>query len=240
VCLFAVLASAALSNAAPPAFAVASIRPSQAPVEFEHDGAIQTSPGSLIMRDVMISSCIKWAYIVQDSQISGPELLSSARYDIVAKADTPVGDEQLRLMLRTLLADRFKLVFHSENKELPAFVMTLAKGEHKFHESVGDGPTIRQNSATGTIAKSITMREFTDFIAGPLQRPVVDMTGLNGKYDFVLDFTPYLPDNERAMRPDFMNILFAALQGELGIKLESRKTQVEVMVIDRVEKPSEN
>jgi len=73
--------------------------------------------------------------------------------------------------------------------------------------------------------------------------PVVDETGLTGKYDFVIDFTPYLPDPSHNMgvdRPDSTSILMAALEGELGIKMESRKTQVEVMIVDHVEKPSQN
>jgi uncharacterized protein (TIGR03435 family) len=73
--------------------------------------------------------------------------------------------------------------------------------------------------------------------------PVVDETGLTGRYDFAIDFTPYLPDpahNMDGTKPDTTGILMAALEGELGLKMESRKTQVEVMVIDHVEKPSAN
>ena len=82
-----------------------------------------------------------------------------------------------------------------------------------------------------------------DFISQPLRMPVVDHTGLPGRYDFVLDFTAYLPTGEKNMTPDFDNnngIILAAIQGELGLKLESRKLQVETYVIDQVEKPSPN
>src|SRR5271163_197202 len=103
---FVVLTGAALGclTASAQAFAVASIRPSAAEVKFEHDGKTETTPGNLRMQDVTVSTCIKWAYGVQDSQISGPEWLQSQHYDIVAKADGPVAADQMKVMLRTLLA----------------------------------------------------------------------------------------------------------------------------------------
>ena len=119
-------------SASAQSFAVASIRPSAGPVRFEHDGEIQTSPGHLRMRDVTVATCIKWAYTVQDSQISGPGWLQSEHFDIVANADDPVGDKQMKLMMRTLLADRFKLAFHRQDKELRSYLMTVAKGGTNF------------------------------------------------------------------------------------------------------------
>jgi len=150
----------------------------------------------------------------------------------------------MKQMMQTLLAERFKLNFHRQSKELKAFVLTVAKGGAKVSPAAApDAKPFRQNSANGTVAKSMTIREFGDFISGPLQMPVVDETGLTGKYDFAIDFTPYLPDpahNMDGTKPDTTGILMAAMEGELGIKMESRKAQVEVMVIDHVEKPSEN
>jgi uncharacterized protein (TIGR03435 family) len=241
--LFASLAIPIAVRAQRPAFAVATIRPSSGAVQFEHDGKTETSPGSLRMQDVSVQTCIKWAYGVQDSQISGPAWLDSERYDLVAKADDPATEAQMKLMLQTLLADRFQLGFHHQDKELKAFALTIAKGGAKLSPAAApDAKPYRQNSANGTIAKSMSIRDFADFISGPLQMPVVDETGLTGKYDFAIDFMPYLPDakNMGPDRPDSTSILMAALQGELGLKLESRKTQVDVMVIDHVEKPSAN
>src|ERR1700735_5427262 len=146
-------------------------------------------------------------------------------------------------MLQTLLADRVKLGFHHQSKDLKAFVLTIAKGGAKVHPAADpDAKPFRQNSANGTVVKSMSIQEFGDFISGPLQMPVVDETGLTGKYDFVLDFTPYLPDSKNMGpdRPDTTSILMAAMEGELGIKMETRKTQVDVMVIDHAEKPSGN
>jgi uncharacterized protein (TIGR03435 family) len=237
---FAVLAGA---TASAQTFAVASIRPSAAEVQFEHDGKTVTTPGTVTMRDVTVATCIKWAYGVQDSQVSGPAWLQSDHFDITAKADEPVADEQMKLMMRALLAERFALSFHRQKKELRSYVMTVAKGGPKLHESAPDVKPFRENSATGTVAKATTMKEFGDFMAGPLQAPVVDMTGLTGRYDFTLDFTRYLPTGESVMKIDFDNtsgIIISALRGELGLDLQSRKEDVEVLVIDRVERPSDN
>jgi len=231
------------SLAQQPAFAVATIRPSSAEVKFEHDGKTETTPGTLRMQDVSVETCIKWAYGVQYSQISGPAWINSDKFDITAKADSPATEEQMKRMLQTLLADRFKLSFHRQSKELKAFVLTVAKGGAKVHPAAApDAKPFRQNSANGSVVKSMTIQEFGDFISGPLQMPVVDETRLPGKYDFVLDFTPYLPDahNMDVQRPDSTSILMAALADELGIKMETRKSQVDVMVIDQVEKPSAN
>jgi uncharacterized protein (TIGR03435 family) len=231
-------------SAQQPAFDVATIRPSSGAVAFEHDGDTQTSPGSLRMRDVTVQTCIKWAYGVQDNQIAGPDWIQVEHYDIVAKADQPANEAQMKEMMQTLLADRFRLSFHRESKELKAFVLTVAKGGAKVHPAAApDAKPFHQNSANGSVVKSMTISEWGDYISGPLHMPVVDETGLPGRYDFVLDFTSYLPDAAHNMgpdRPDSTSILMAAMEGELGIKMETRKTQVEVMAVDHVEKPSEN
>jgi uncharacterized protein (TIGR03435 family) len=225
-------------------FAVATIRPSAAPVPFEHDGNTQFSADTLRMQDVTVSTCIKLAYHVQDRQILGPEWIRGARFDITAKSDGPVEQEEMKRMLQALLADRFRLSFHREQKEMKALVLTVASGGAKVSPAAApDGKPFRQNSANGTVAKSMPIPEFADFISGPLEMPVVDHTGLAGKYDFVLDFTAYLPDPTKNMdgtKPDTTAILKAALHDELGLNMDSSKTQVEILSIDHIEKPSEN
>jgi uncharacterized protein (TIGR03435 family) len=214
--LVACLASPIIVRAQQPAFAVATIRPSSGAVQFEHDGKTEVTQVTLQMHDVTIDTCIKWAYGVQNNQISGPAWLDSERYDIIAKADTPATEAQMKLMLQALLTDRFQLTFHHQDKELKAFALTIAKGGAKLSPAAApDAKPYRQNSANGTIAKSMSIRDFADFISGPLQMPVVDETGLTGKYDFSIDFTPYLPDakNMGPDRPDSTSILMAARQG---------------------------
>ena len=232
------------ARAQQPVFAVATIRPSSAEVKFEHDGKTETTPGTLRMQDVSVQTCIEWAYGVQHSQISGPDSTDSEKFDLVAKADFPASEEQMKQMMQTLLAERFKLSYHHQNKELKAFVLTVAKGGAKVHPAAEpDAKPFRQNSANGSVVRSTTIQDFGDFLSGPLQMPVVNETGLTGKYDFVLDFTPYLSDPNHNMdvsKLDSTGIIKAALEAELGIKMELRKTQVDVMVIDHVEKPSAN
>lgn len=230
-------------SAQQPTFAVASIHPSSGEVKFEHDGNTETTPGTVRMQDVSVETCIKWAYGVQYSQISGPAWIDSDKFDITAKADSPATEDQMKVMMQALLTDRFKLSFHRQDKELKAFVLTVAKGGAKVHPAAApDAKPFHQNSANGSVVKSMTIREWGDYISGPLQMPVVDETGLPGKYDFVIDFTPYLPDakNMGPDRPDTTSILMAAMEGELGIKMKTRKTPVDIMVIDHVDKPSAN
>lgn len=227
-----------------PSFTVATIRPSSQAVPFEHDGSTDVAGDTLRMRDVTVHTCIKWAYGVQDSQIAGPAWLESEHFDITAKTEGAADEDQMKQMLRALLTERFGLTFHREPREMKAMVLTVANGGAKVKPAAApDARPYRQNSANGTVAKSMPIQEFADFISGPLQMPVVDQTALTGKYDFSLDFTPYLPDPTKNMdgtKPDTTAILKAALQDELGLKMEARKTQVEVLVIDHVEKPSAN
>ena len=226
-----------------PAFAVATIHPSAAAVQFEHDGKTEFLTDTLRMQDVMVSTCIKLAYHVQDSQIVGPAWIGDDRFDITAKSDSPTGEAAMRLMLQTLLADRFHLTFHHEQREMKALIFTAAPGGPRLAPAANpDATPFRQNSANGTIAKSMPIGDFIDFLSGPLQMPAVDHTGLTGKYDFNLDFTPYLPDakNMGPDRPDAVAILKAALHDELGLNMDGGKTQVEMLIVDHVEKPSAN
>ena len=143
-------------------------------------------------------------------------------------------------MMRALLAERFKLSFHHENKELRSYALIVAKSGQKLRESVGDGKSTIQNSDIGMVAKSTTMQEFANYIADPLRTPVVNKTGLDGRYDFAIDFTNYLPEDANTVRPNVISVMKAAMEGELGLKLEPTKTSVEIMVVDHVEKPSAN
>jgi uncharacterized protein (TIGR03435 family) len=192
----------------------------------------------------MVQSCIKWAYDVQDSQIAGPGWMGSDRFDITAKSDKPANEAAMKQMLQGLLAERFGLSFHRERREMKALILTVASSGAKLKPAAApDGVPYRQNSANGSVAKSMPIREWANFIAGPLQMPLVDETGLTGKYDFAIDFTGYIPEPGKNMdvaRPDATGILKAVLHDQLGLNIGAGKTQVEVMVIDRVEKPSAN
>lgn len=227
-----------------PTFDVATIRPSREAVKFEHDGKTEMSGDTLRMQDVTVNTCIKLAYHVQDRQIAGPAWLETERFDITAKTDHPADEDTMKQMLQSLLTDRFGLSFHREPREMKVIVLTVASsGARLTPTAAPNAKPFRENSVNGTVAKSMPIGEFADFLSGPLDIPVVDRTGLSGKYDFSLDFTPYLPNPAKNMdgtKPDTTAILKAALNDELGLKMAGGKAQVDVLVVDHVEKPSQN
>jgi uncharacterized protein (TIGR03435 family) len=231
------------SFAQPASFAIATIRPSAAEVKFEHDGSTEVAGDMLRMRDVTVDSCIKWAYDVQNSQIAGPAWMDSDRFDITAKTEGPATIDEMKTRLKALLADRFHLTFQHEQREMKALILTVtSSGPLLKPAAAPDAPPYHQNSANGTIAKSMPIPEFANFIAGPLQMPVVDETGLTGKYDFAIDFTPYLEsgNNMSTNRPDATALIKIVMHDQLGLNIEGRRAKVEVMVIDTVTRPSAN
>ena len=141
--------------------------------------------------------------------------------------------------MRALLTERFQLAFHTERKELRSFALAIAKGGPKLKRATPDEVPYRQNSRMGTVARATTTQEFADFLSGPVEKPVVDKTGLTGRWDFAFDFTNYMTDEPKGL-DDFLQVLNMTLQGELGLKLEPEKDVVDVMVIDHVSKASAN
>ena len=251
-----VFACEAFGQSAPasPAFEVASVRVSQigrAGGEGSRRQSIQFSPDSVTLRNASFRACIQWAYHVMDYQITGPDWMGSERYDIAAKSATNVTQDELRQMLRTLLADRFKLSLHRQTKELPAYVLTIAKGGPKFKESQTDGePSMDPQPNRMVVAVQRTpISQLTEGLANVLRAPVIDETGLKGKYDVVLNLAKYLPEmNEIHATPggpppidQIIPILLNGLQEELGLKLESRKSPLDMLIVDHAEKePTEN
>jgi uncharacterized protein (TIGR03435 family) len=234
---------------AAPAFEVASVRMNTTGAN-EGLGRgqedIQHSPDGLTMRNVRLRSCLKWAYGLADNQVSGPDWINTERYDIAAKAASPVAEEQLRLMLRTLLAERFHLAFHKQTKELSTYTLHVARNGPKFKESAGEGESVTQGNQMNLMLQKTTMEQFAKMLATPLGGAVVDMTGLKGKYDFSLDLMPYLPDKCRyapcgLAEIDITNSIASALLDQLGLQLAQKKEAVEVYVVDHADRtPLEN
>jgi uncharacterized protein (TIGR03435 family) len=233
----------AQTPAAVPAFDAASIRLAAGGVRPE----IQTSPGSITIRNQPLLFLIQWAYDTPPFQINGPDWLKDSRYDVIAKADGGGDDARLRLMLRALLDDRFGVKAHVEQKEMQIYAVTLAKGGPKFQESKDEGPPVfDRGGPTMLTAHRVTMKDLAIQISDPLRRPVLDETGLKGRYDIRIDVSGYLLDqggggDAGGPPPDLMSLLFKGLQEQLGIKLESKKENVDILVIDHAEKtPTEN
>jgi uncharacterized protein (TIGR03435 family) len=227
---------------ATPAFEVASIKVSmigKAGGEGSRRENIETGPGSLTMRNVSMTACLRWAYDVQDYQISGPGWMGIERYDIVAKAGSPAKDPELKLMLQTLLADRFKLTLHSEEKVLPAYILTVAKNGPKFHESQSEGKPEIQGTKMAVTAQRVPMSMFVEMLGRALQSPILDQTGLKGRYDVALDIGDYI--SRPVQREELPALIAGGIQDMLGLKLEPKKTPLQVLVVDRAEKvPTEN
>lgn len=234
--LFAALACLAQT----PAFDVASIRLTDGAAQ-QH---VQTSPRSLTIRGGSIGFLIQWAYDVPYLRVSGPAWIRDSHFDLDARTAETADDAQLRLMLRTLLADRFGVKVHSEQRQMQAYAMTLARGGPKFSEATTEGPPVIDRTSPVILrAHRVTMNDIAEQISLELGLPVVDASGLKGRYEIYMDVTPYVagagtPD---AGKPDMMGILFNGLQEQLGLRLESRKASVSILVVDHAEKvPTEN
>ena len=232
--------------AAEPKFEVASVRPSQPGTLRENIGF---SPTALNMHNVTLLTCMAWAWDIEYAQVENrPDWFSDLRFDIEARTDAPVTEDQLRLMLRALLAERFALSVRSEQKLLDVFLLTVAKNGPKFHDATAgdhsefresklEGPPDFHEEETSAFAEQASIAEFASKISGPLKRPVLDRTGLTGRYDIRIDFLPYINRGE----VDATSIFFGGFEDELGLKLETGKGTAEVLVIETVnKKPSEN
>ena len=222
-------------------FDVASIKPS--PFVLAGDSnpeSIDVSQGGrLTMRNIRLSSCLKWAYGVQDSQIAGPDWVGIEQYDIVALAAGPTTEENLKLMLRSLLADRLNLALHHASKEVGVYGLVVAKNGPKFHESKEDGKSSINRTAVGVTAEKISMPEFADLLSGQMATPVADMTGLKGRFDLAFDLRQYVVANPTTP-VSISSLIVEAMEEQLGLKLQSTKSSVEVLIIDHIERPSAN
>jgi uncharacterized protein (TIGR03435 family) len=154
---------------------------------------IQSTPGSLTIRGQSLQACLQWAYGMPRVQISGPGWLNDVRLDILAKAARPADDAHLRMMLRSLLAERMSVTSHIERKEMPVYALTLSEGGAKFHESTTEGPPPPWRSSEGVLsAVRVSMSDLAEQISEPLNRPVIDATGLKSRYDIRIDISAYM------------------------------------------------
>ena len=202
-----------------------------------------------------LNDLITFAYGIHAKQISGgPGWLESEKFDLAAQpnGEGQPNDKQWKGMVQKLLADRFQLAFHRDKKELSVYAIVVGKDGPKLTKNEGNPnglPGLFFRGLGVLPATNATMADFAGVMQGAvLDRPVVDQTGLTGRWDFTLTWTPDEfqfgglgarmppPANDAAAPPD----LFTAFQEQLGLKLESTKAPAEVFVIDRVEKPSEN
>jgi uncharacterized protein (TIGR03435 family) len=239
-------------------FEAASIKPSASAAMGNVRVGIEMMPGGRIsMSGATVKLLIQQAYGVRDFQIvGGPPWLGSERYDITAKPESSATDDQVKVMIQALLADRFKLIFHRETKELPTYALVVAKGGPKLKESEvaggsgqGRGGQMRMMGRGHFDAQGVPISNLATQLSNALGRSVIDKTGLHGNYDYKLEWTPDEaqggpmkgPGGESAAPADNPGAsIFTALQDQLGLKLESTKGPVEILVIEKAEKASEN
>lgn len=205
-------------------------------------GSTSRSGGQLVFENTSLRECIAIAYGIsadRDYAISGPAWISSERYDIVAKVPAETPRPQVLRMLQALLAERFQLRLHRESKELRVYLLTVGRGGAKLKAVPGpeDSFTFRPGHIS---VQAQSMDELANKLSRPmfgLGAPVMNSTGLEGVFDFTLDWTPDNVQPDATPGPS----IFTALQEQLGLKLETSRSKVEVLAIDHVERiPTEN
>jgi uncharacterized protein (TIGR03435 family) len=229
------LAGGAWSQVSNPAFEVATIKPSDPAADV---GQMIRDPRLVALAHVSLQNLLAQAYRIRNFQISGPAWLDSERFDILAKLPDGATRDQLPAMLQTLLRERFKLAFHLERKTFNAYVLLAGRGATKL--AVADGEIRDVRTSAGATRRrmsgKVTMPYFAGLLSNMLDRPVLDMTELRGVYDVDLEWSADEGDNSGGPPS-----LFTALRENLGLRLGSRKTPVDVYVIDHVERlPAEN
>lgn len=256
--------SAAKSTAlpSPPAFEVASIHPNNSDhtarthiysyADHSHFVAINATPMQLL----------QYAYVLPGSRILGaPAWTRSSKYDIEGKSDPGLAEKlaalpytdakpQLLTMVQALLADRFRLAAHFENRELPVYNLVVGKGGAKFTNVKDESTTIDSGTHSGISTITITssshaMADLAEILYRYTGRIVVDKTGLRGNYTINLKFAPddarsAVPNAETTSASDMGPSVFTALKDQLGLELKSGKGSVEVLVIDHIDPPTEN
>jgi uncharacterized protein (TIGR03435 family) len=227
-------------SAAAPEFDVTSVKPSRS------NGwqGIDTMPGRIQANSITLTRAIREAYGVGPHQvIGGPDWMATDRWEIVARADRPVDDDDILMqMLRELLADRFRLALHRETRMLPAYVLEVdKKGPHMQPAEAGDSDTEMHGGRGGPTtleARKTDMNRLAELLDWRMDRPVVNHTGLNGGFNFTLHWAP---DNLRDADDEADDVsIYTAVGEQLGLRLRTAKAPVEVLVIDHVERPSEN
>jgi uncharacterized protein (TIGR03435 family) len=245
-----------------PAFEVSVVRLNKTGDSGSHSNF---QDGRFTATNVLLKNVLHYqAYGVPELRIlGGPKWINSQRFDIEAKTDSTIAEELRKLgrdegravrqeMFQKLLADRFKLAVHWETRTLPIYALVVARqgsklepakqSDHSSGTSAGYGSFTARNLALDEIAQALT-QELSD----ELGRPIVDKTGIQGRYDATLKWAPDKDPDPRsggaassAPAADAEPALFTAIQEQLGLKLESAKGPVKVLVIDHVEMPSEN
>jgi uncharacterized protein (TIGR03435 family) len=249
--LLPILAASAV-HAQAPAFEVTSVKVNTLPPRERHTEFGCSPAGRFVALGMDLRNTFFWAFNMRPFQVTGlPGWIDApdAVFDIEAKAAGPVEESQCRLMVQTLLADRFKLRVRRENRELPAYGLVVTKSGPKMHKVSPDdkpkpGGGVRmfgnpvQMPPGRDPLRGWSMTQLADRLTGQPAldgRPVLDRTGLDGTYEIDLNYA-FVPGVVDAGKPE----IFDAVQDQLGLKLDSIKASFETLIIDRLERPDAN
>jgi uncharacterized protein (TIGR03435 family) len=219
-------------------FDVVSVRPNTTGAGRSSE---RTNSGHVMAENITPSSMIQQAFGIRPSQIEGaPGWIETDKYDLNATTGTTkdLNDVELQPYWESLLATRFRMKYHRETKETQIYSLTVAKGGARMTENTAGGDTsthLTNNAQHSSLTSThISMPNFAGLLAKKLDRTVLDKTALTGAYDLKLEWSPDLSTDTGSAS------IFTALQDQLGLKLESGKGPVEIIVIDNLEKPTEN
>lgn len=217
------------------AFDAASIKLSDAPNG--SSSGITTKPGFISARNVTLRRCIRGAYNLPEAQVvGGPKWIDDLRYNIDAKAIGPAGDDDLMLMLQTLMADRFHLKLHRETRQINGYALVVAKTGFKAKPLAEEGECSESANTGGTVSridsKSCSIGALSAKLAEALHLPVADATGIQGQFSFRVEW--YRDDSSDGPA------LGTVLNDQLGLKLEARKVPTPMIVIDSAEPATAN
>jgi uncharacterized protein (TIGR03435 family) len=223
----------------PPAFEVASVRPSAAG---NRNSLMDNRNGRVRMENVTIQQIVEYAYSVRSYQVSGPDLLKADRYTIEAKAPSGTPDNLLPAMAQQLLDERFRMALRWETKEIPVYALIIGKDGPRLKESEEAGFGFVTGNRSGDENGYVPVKfrgNLSLFVSGLSgivgDRPVVDRTGLTGRYFEEFSYVPDVAVRQGAVGPS----LFDAI-AKLGLRLEPVRASLDFLVIEHIEKPSEN
>lgn len=224
-----------------PSFESVSIKPSKVRQLGTHREPIITTSNSITLPYAAVEECIALAYGVQTFQLTGAELRPD-RYEIVGKSAGPTSRAELYRMLQTVLAERFHLKFHRETKTMDVFALEQSGSPARLDPTQGSGDPVIDLSPTTIVFDHYSMSQFAALLSDSTEHHVVDRTGVAGEFKFKIDIARYM-NNAIVSVNGFAGegaVFDAALPEQLGMKLTRTKAEIEVLVVDHVEKPAAN